>query len=197
MERQHMIGDITLRFRYNGHLVDWRSSRETVVLNGVEVPSWVEERRHGVSGPDLIVKVAIRNGAPEVTDLRFQSRPGQSEVRPKHLRSVDVDRLAIDLYAVLVAEFGENPSRDDEARAMRIAEKFVERQRRPPRLPGAQRRRASPGRRDIPRQHQARADAGRRQAVRRQEPHGVHLRRQGTQGRVSPADQAGTEKGLT
>ena len=39
--------------------------------------------------------------------------------------------MAIDLYAVLVAEFGENPSRDDEARAMRIAEKFIERQRLP------------------------------------------------------------------
>lgn len=131
MERQHVIGDIILQFRYDGHLVDWRSSRETVVLNGVEVPSWVQERRHGVSGPDLIVKVAVRNGAPEVTDLRFLSGPGQSEVRPKHLRAIDVDRLAIDLYAVLVAEFGENPSRDDEARAMRIAEKFIERQRLP------------------------------------------------------------------
>lgn len=32
---------------------------------------------------------------------------------------------------MFVAEFGEDPSRDDEARAMRVAEKFVEHQRLP------------------------------------------------------------------
>ena len=131
MERQPVISDIILTFRYDGHLVDWRCSQDNVVVNGVEVPSWVQERRHGVSGPDLVVKVAVRDGAPEVTDLRFLSGEGQSEVRQKHLRAIDVDRLATDLYGVLVAEFGQNPSRDHEARAMRVAEKFIERQRLP------------------------------------------------------------------
>jgi hypothetical protein len=50
MKRQHVIGDFTLTFRDDGHLVDWRCSRDNIVVNGVEVPSWVEERRHGVSG---------------------------------------------------------------------------------------------------------------------------------------------------
>jgi hypothetical protein len=126
-----MIGNAVIRFRYRGQLVDWQFAQETVEMNGVQVPVWAEERRHGVGGPDLVVKVAVRDGAPEIVELKFESGPEQGEVRQKHLRAVDVDRLASDLYAVFVAEFGENPTRDDEARAMRIAEKIIERQRLP------------------------------------------------------------------
>jgi hypothetical protein len=127
----HRIGNIVLRYPRQGQLVDWQWSQETVVMDGVEVPTWVEERRHGVGEPDLVVKVAVRDGSPEVVRLSFEAYAGQGEVRQKHLRAVDVDRLAGDLYALFVADFGENPSRDDEARTMRLAEKFVERQRLP------------------------------------------------------------------
>lgn len=131
MKRRSMIGNPVLVFRYRGQLIDWEFSPEMVDMNGVQVPTWAKERRHGVDGPDLVVKVAVRGGSPEVVELGFQSKPGQSEVRQKHLRALDVDRLASDLYAIFVAEFSEGPSRDDEQRAMRVAEKFVERQRLP------------------------------------------------------------------
>jgi hypothetical protein len=125
------IGNPVLQMRYRGQLVDWQFSPETVELAGVAVPTWVQERRHGVGGPDMVVKVEVRDGTPEIVRLSFEAKPGQGEVREKHLRAVDVDRLASDLYATFVAEFGENPSRDDEARVLRAAEKFVERQRLP------------------------------------------------------------------
>ncbi|MEV3905507.1 hypothetical protein AB0K11_24585 [Mycobacterium sp. NPDC050551] len=128
---EHRLGNVILQMRYRGQLVDWQFSQETVVMDGVDVPSWVQERRHGVGGPDVVVKVAVRDGSPEIVQLSFEAQPGQGEVREKHLRAVDVDRLAADLYATFVAEFSENPSRDDEARAMRVAERFVERQRLP------------------------------------------------------------------
>jgi hypothetical protein len=131
MERPGVLGDAVITFRHKGQLVDWQVSHERVEMNGVQVPVWVKERRHGVGGPNLTVKVAVREGSPEVVELSFRSGPDQSEVRQKHLRAVDVDRLASDLYAVFVAEFGENPTRDDEARAMRVAEKIIERQRLP------------------------------------------------------------------
>ena len=68
---------------------------------------------------------------PELVQLRFEVQPGQSEVGEKHVRKLEVNRLATDLYAVFVAEFGADPSRSEEARAMRVAEKFIERQRLP------------------------------------------------------------------
>ncbi|BBX25395.1 hypothetical protein [Mycolicibacterium alvei] len=131
MDRPSMIGAPVFRFRYKGQLVDWEFSSETVEFNGVPVPKWATERRHGVGGPDLVIKVAVRDGSPEVVELSFEAKSGQTEVRQKHLRAVEVDQLASDLYAVFVAEFGENPSRDDESRAMRVAEKLIERQRLP------------------------------------------------------------------
>jgi hypothetical protein len=131
VERESRIGDPVMKFRYKGHAVDLQFSRETVVLDGVNVPSWVQERRHGVGGPDRVVKVAVRDGSPEIVYLSFEAQPGQSEVREKHLRGVQVDRLAADLYATFIAEFGTNPSRAETERVMRAAEKFIARQRLP------------------------------------------------------------------
>lgn len=125
------IGHPIVSFRYQGQLMGWQWSSEHEVIDGVEVPSWITQRRYGVGGPDMSIKVAVRDGSPEVVELSFVSQPGQSEVRQKHLRAVDVDRLANDLYATAVAVFGPDPSREDEAQAMRVAEKFIERQRLP------------------------------------------------------------------
>jgi hypothetical protein len=104
---------------------------QQVDLGGVQVPAWITERRIGVDGPDLVVTVAIRDGSPDVTQVSFESSADQSEVRQKHLRALDVDRVAVDLYAALVAEFGENPTADASDRAMRAAEKVIEQQRLP------------------------------------------------------------------
>ncbi|MDG5483341.1 hypothetical protein [Mycolicibacterium gadium] len=131
MTNKSTVGPITLRFRARGHLVEWQTSTEHVDLGGVEVPAWITERRIGVGGPDLVVTVAIREGSPDVTQVSFESNAEQSEVRQKHLRALDVDRIAVDLYAAFVAEFGENPTADARDRAMRAAEKVIEQQRLP------------------------------------------------------------------
>jgi len=73
----------------------------------------------------------VRDGSPEVVELSFTSQPGQSEVRRKHLRAVDLDRLAIDLYAVEVTDSDYDAEPHEYAVAQRIAEKFIERQRLP------------------------------------------------------------------
>jgi hypothetical protein len=125
------IAPVILSFRHKGQLTDWQWSSKQEVINGVKVPMWITQRRHGVGGPDMFIKVAMRDGSPEVVELSFISQPGQSEVRQKHLRAVDIDRLAANLYASSVAVFGPDPSHDDEAQAMRAAEKFIELQRLP------------------------------------------------------------------
>ena len=79
----------------------------------------------------MFVKVAVRDGSPEVVELCFTSQPGQSEVRQKHLRAVDLDRLATDLYAVEVTDADYRADPNEYGVAQRIAQKFIERQRLP------------------------------------------------------------------
>ena len=88
------------RWSHEGQTVEWWASWDKVMLDdGVEVPAWVEERRYGGGGPNLIIKVAVRDGSPEMVDLRFTAGAGQKEIRQKHLRDLVIDRVAIDLYA--------------------------------------------------------------------------------------------------
>jgi len=131
MSSEGRIGPITLKFRYKSQVIELMHSSERETIEGVEVPTWIAHRRSGGDDPDVYIRVEVRDGAPVVAQLSFFSEPGQGDVREKHLRAVDVARLANDLYAVHFAEFAENPHRDDESRAMRIAEKFIERQRLP------------------------------------------------------------------
>lgn len=126
-----MIGPATVRFGWQGMVTDWGFSPDSVMLGGVEVPAWISQRRHGVSGPDVFVKVAVRDGSPQIVTLSFISREGQEEVRQKDLRKLDVDRLPEALYAAFVAEFDSDRPRDDQAVALRIAERFIEQQRLP------------------------------------------------------------------
>src|SRR6476469_4112516 len=81
---------ITLRFRYEGQLIEWSKSTTYETIGGREMPAWVSQRRYGIGGgPDRFVKAALRDGSPELVELSFISKPGQSEVRQKHLRAVD------------------------------------------------------------------------------------------------------------
>jgi hypothetical protein len=119
-----------MNWSHQGQTVRWRASWEQVTLDGVDVPAWVEEHRHGGGGPDLTIRAAVRDGVPEVVDLRFAVGAGQGEVRQKHLREFDVDRVAVDLYAGVLAaikvDVGEDPTE-----TTRIAQKFIEHQRLP------------------------------------------------------------------
>jgi hypothetical protein len=119
-----------MTWSHNGQTVNWTTSWEQVTLDGVDVPAWVEERRHGGGGPDLTIRAAVRDGVPETVDLRYTSAAGQGEVRQKHLREFDVDRVAVDLYAgvptAIKLEVGE-----DITETRRVAQKFIEHQRLP------------------------------------------------------------------
>jgi hypothetical protein len=59
------------------------------------------------------------------------SQHGQSEVRPKHLRDLDLEQLAQDLYAFEVVDADLDDGTAVWERANRAANKFIERQRLP------------------------------------------------------------------
>ncbi len=128
-----VIGPIRLRMKHKGRQVEWSFSSKEQTVDGVHIPTWIEQRQLGGSGPDTFIRVELRDGSPQVVQLSFSSGQQQNEVQQKHLRSVDVDRLATDLLAPWIAEEFTEPgaSRDEYERAERIAIKFLERQRLP------------------------------------------------------------------
>jgi hypothetical protein len=126
-----IIGAITLKFRYEGQFIELTHSSARETIEGVEVPTWIFQRRYGVGGPDMSVMVELRDGSPQLTELSFNSPPGQGEIRQKHLRAVDLDRLATDLYASAIAASGPDATPGEYERAVRIAANFIERQRLP------------------------------------------------------------------
>jgi hypothetical protein len=153
-ESVSMIGGVTLEFRHEGHVYVMTTSgdRETLtrvsetseVIEGVEVPKWIEVTTSGGADPDMRVRVEIRDGAPRVVELTWISQPHQSEIRPKQLRNVDLAKLAIDLFANTISKLPPRPDGqsgsfveqrrqlvDEIRQAKRLAQKFVERQRRP------------------------------------------------------------------
>jgi hypothetical protein len=121
---------MTLTFWYEGQLNTWSRANTLETIGGRRVAAWVSLRRHGQGGPDIFVKVAVRDGSPEVVELSFISQPGQSEVRQKHLKAVDLEALATELYGFEVLEWDDHRVPLSE-HAERIANKFIERQRLP------------------------------------------------------------------
>lgn len=121
----------TVKFRHEGQLIEWTRSHAKAVVGGVEVSEWVSQRRQGRGGPDMFIKAAVRDGSPQVVELSFTSRPGQSEVRPKHLRDIDLEQLAKDLYGFEVIEADLDDGGAVWEKAGRAADKFIERQRLP------------------------------------------------------------------
>ncbi|MGV0069430.1 hypothetical protein ACRU44_17015 [Mycobacterium colombiense] len=119
----------TLRFRFEGQLITWSRARAYAPMGGFNVPAWVSQQRHGQGEPDMFVKVAVRDGSPEVVELSFISQPGQTEVRQKHLRAIDLHALATDLYTYEVSDADDDVPLSDYAE--RLAAKFIERQRLP------------------------------------------------------------------
>ncbi len=88
-----IIGPIRLQMKYKGRQVEWSFSSEKQTVEGVQIPTWIEQRQLGGSGPDTFIRVELRDGSPQVVQLSFTSEQHQSEVQQKHLRSVDVDRF--------------------------------------------------------------------------------------------------------
>ncbi len=124
-------GETTVRFWHDGQLIEWTRSHAQDVIGGVKVPAWVSQRRYGKGNPDMFVKVAVREGGPEVVELSLISQPGQRDIRRKHLRDVDVEKLAAELYSFEVNEAHPDDGSSEFAHGERMARKFVERHRRP------------------------------------------------------------------
>lgn len=127
------VGPIWLRLQHKGKDAMWRFSQQKLTIDGVEVPAWIEQRLLGNSEPDMFVRVELRDGSPRVVQLAYESASDQNEVRQKHLRSVDVDRLATDLLAAWIGHQFANSlgPRDQRKSAQRAAIKFLEHQRLP------------------------------------------------------------------
>lgn len=153
MAGETMIGPVQVAFRYEGHLcvLSWsgdvqtekRVSGTSQVIEGREVPTWIELTTSGGADPDMRVRVELRDGAPQIVELAWTSKAHQGEIRQKHLRQVDLAKLATDLIVSTMQRehpFLEDPCPGPEdpsgrveyvRRSKRMAEKFVERQRRP------------------------------------------------------------------
>lgn len=123
--------DTTVKFRHEGHLIEWTRSHAKAVVGGVKVSEWVSQRRHGRGGPDMFVKVAVRDGSPQVVELSFISNAGQSEVGRKQLHDIDPEQLAKDLYGFEVLDADLDDGDAAWERAGRAADKFVAQQRLP------------------------------------------------------------------
>lgn len=114
MTWKHMIGPIKVQFQdADGRLHDVklsdeqetikRVSPESEVIEGQKVPTWVELTTTGGADPDRYVRVELRDGSPQVVELRWTSQPHQSEISRKHLLQTDLANLATDLVASALA----------------------------------------------------------------------------------------------
>ncbi|MBF9315818.1 hypothetical protein [Mycobacteroides chelonae] len=126
------IGSIYLEMEHAGQRIRWRFSRDNETLDGVEVPTWIEATYVGGPTPDMVTRIELRDRAPRIVELSFIAQRDQNEVQQKHLRAVDVDRLATDLLAQWISwHFADAELPRDKQRepAERAAIKFLERQR--------------------------------------------------------------------
>lgn len=148
MADQVMIGPIQLEFRYQGHrcLMTSSGDTETVkriaddsqVIEGVKVPTWIEYSVTGGADPDMHVRVELRDGSPQVVELSWKAQPSQGEIRRKHLRQIDLDKLVTDLVVSMIEKpvpaellLTRKADVNQLREARRKARKFVERQRLP------------------------------------------------------------------
>ena len=75
-----------------------RVSGDLVPVEDRLVPSFVELELSDDQQPTITARVEVRDGAPHVVDVRFESGPGQREVRQADLRATQLAAL-VDLVA--------------------------------------------------------------------------------------------------
>ena len=127
---QAMIGNIRIRNELDGY--EFTCSDRHEVIEGFKVPTWIEVTTFGSADPDMFVRIELRDGMPQVVRLNWTSQTHQSEIKQKHLRSVEVESLVTEWVAAFTAAMSsESPEVRFDEHALRIATKFVERQRLP------------------------------------------------------------------
>ena len=115
-----------------GYAVTWSGEYEGI--GNYWIPTWVEFTTMGSDDPDTLIRVELRDGTPRVVRLDWTAQPGQSEVKQKHLRAIEVEGFANALVAMVTAQY--DPEADamrssTDEQAFRDASKFVVRQRLP------------------------------------------------------------------
>jgi hypothetical protein len=115
-----------------GYAVSW--SGEYEVIENFWIPTWIEFVTFGSGDPDTLIRVELRDGTPQVVRLAWTAQPGQTEIKQKHLRAIEIEGFATALVAAATAQYDPGTrelrsSTDD--RFFNVASKFVERQRLP------------------------------------------------------------------
>jgi hypothetical protein len=116
-------------------------SGEYDVIENHWMPIWVEWVTHGYDGPDLLARIEVRSGRPELVRLEWSANQHQREIRERDLRALEIVGLVEVLYAGLTYQVdpetgathratgatdgGEHPP------AFFAAQRFIDRQRRP------------------------------------------------------------------
>jgi len=115
-----------------------RIADDSEVIEGVDLPTWIEYSATGGADPDIHVRLELRDGSPRVVELSWKAQPGQTEIRRKHLRQIDLDKFVTDLVVSMIEKpvpaglsLTNKADIDQLREARRKARKFVERQRLP------------------------------------------------------------------
>ena len=109
-----VILPIRVQWRQHGHRVEMSMSNDRVLvrriandsdlIEGVEVPSWIEMTTSGGADPEMTMRVELYDGSPVVTELSWKSRPEQGGIRQKHLRQKEIAKLATDLVVSTIID---------------------------------------------------------------------------------------------
>jgi hypothetical protein len=140
------IDRVVVQFKERGHRVSMtmsgdtevvrRFTDETEVLEGVEVPRSIELTTSGGADPDMYAHVELRDGSPVLTELKWTSKPGQNEIRNKHLRATNIPKLITDLVVSIMptndlVPVGEAPDVTAMRQSKAAARRFADRQQQP------------------------------------------------------------------
>jgi hypothetical protein len=79
-----------------------RSSGEYEQIGDRFFPTWLEVSIEGHDGPNLLRRIEVRDGRPEIVAMSWWSRPGQREIMQKDLRGARVASLLDELYPAFV-----------------------------------------------------------------------------------------------
>ena len=79
-------------------------SKERKMVANRSMPLWLEFTIDGFDEPDSFLRIELRDDVPRLVELAWVAYENQSEIRPKHLREVDLAACVDMLYGMWVIE---------------------------------------------------------------------------------------------
>lgn len=74
------------------------------------MPKQAEFAVDGTNGdPDLVIRLEVRDGRPQVVDVRFQAKPGGRAIRTSDLQLLSLDALTVSVFARLAMRSSYDP----------------------------------------------------------------------------------------